>query len=71
MVAVAGFPHSFVGVVIATLVLLPETLAAVRAARQGRMQISLNLAYGSAMASIGLTIRPSRWPRYGFADRSY
>ena len=56
MVAAAGFPHSFVGVVIATLVLLPETLAAVRAARQGRMQISLNLAYGSAMASIGLTI---------------
>lgn len=56
MVAAAGFPHSFVGVVIATLVLLPETVAAVRAARQGRMQISLNLAYGSAMASIGLTI---------------
>lgn len=56
MVAAAGFPHSFVGVVIAALVLLPETLAAVRAARQGRMQISLNLAYGSAMASIGLTI---------------
>jgi Ca2+:H+ antiporter len=42
--------------VIATLVLLPETLAAVRAARQGRIQTSLNLAYGSALASIGLTI---------------
>lgn len=56
MVASAGFPHSFVGVVIATLVLLPETLAAVRAAAQGRLQISLNLAYGSAIASIGLTI---------------
>jgi len=41
---------------IAALVLLPETLAAGRAARQGRMQTSLNLAYGSAMASIGLTI---------------
>lgn len=41
---------------IATLVLLPETLAAVRAAQRGRMQIGLNLAYGSAMASIGLTI---------------
>jgi Ca2+:H+ antiporter len=51
-----GFPQSFVGVVIATLVLLPETLAAARAARRGRVQISLNLAYGSAMASIGLTI---------------
>lgn len=55
-VAAVGFPHSFVGVVIALLVLLPETLAAVRAAGRQRVQISLNLAYGSAMASIGLTI---------------
>jgi Ca2+:H+ antiporter len=55
-VSAVGFPQSFVGVVIAALVLLPETLAAARAARQGRVQISLNLAYGSAMASIGLTI---------------
>jgi Ca2+:H+ antiporter len=55
-VTAVGFPQSFVGVVIATLVLLPETLAAARAARRGRVQISLNLAYGSAMASIGLTI---------------
>ncbi|BBY00587.1 MULTISPECIES: calcium:proton antiporter [Mycobacterium] len=55
-VTAAGFPQSFVGVVIASLVLLPETLAAVRASRQGRIQISLNLAYGSALASIGLTI---------------
>jgi Ca2+:H+ antiporter len=51
-----GFPQSFVGVVIALLVLLPETLAAARTARRDRVQISLNLAYGSAMASIGLTI---------------
>jgi Ca2+:H+ antiporter len=56
LVSAAGFPHTFVGVVIAALVLLPETLAAVRAARAGRIQTSLNLAYGSAMASIGLTI---------------
>jgi len=55
-VAAAGFPPSVVGVVIALLVLLPETLAAARAARRNRIQISLNLAYGSAMASIGLTI---------------
>ena len=55
-VAKAGMPHSVVGVVIAMLVLLPETLAAVRAARRDRTQTSLNLAYGSAMASIGLTI---------------
>ena len=55
-VTAVGFPQTFVGVVIAALVLLPETLAAVRAARRGRIQTSLNLAYGSAMASIGLTI---------------
>ena len=52
----AGFPPSFVGVVIALLVLLPETLAASRAASRDRIQTSLNLAFGSAMASIGLTI---------------
>ncbi len=55
-VSAAGLPLSFVGVVIALLVLLPEALAAVRAAHRERLQISLNLAYGSAMASIGLTI---------------
>jgi len=55
-VAAVGFPPSFVGVVIALLVLLPESLAAARAANRDRIQISLNLAFGSAMASIGLTI---------------
>lgn len=52
----AGAPISVVGVAIAALVLLPETLAAARAASVGRIQTSLNLAYGSALASIGLTI---------------
>jgi Ca2+:H+ antiporter len=51
-----GAPKSAVGVVIALLVLAPETLAAVRNAGRGRVQASLNLALGSAMASIGLTI---------------
>lgn len=55
-VAAVGFPPAFVGVVIALLVLLPESIAAVRAASRDNVQISLNLAYGSAMASIGLTI---------------
>jgi Ca2+:H+ antiporter len=55
-VAALGLPQSFVGVVIALLVLLPETLAAVNAARRNRVQVSFNLALGSAMASIGLTI---------------
>ena len=51
-----GAPASAVGVVIALLVLMPETLTAWRGARRGRVQVSFNLAYGSAMASIGLTI---------------
>ncbi|GGY07725.1 ionic transporter y4hA [Streptomyces hiroshimensis] len=55
-VAAAGLPASVVGVVIALLVLLPETIAALRAARRDRVQTSLNLGLGSAMASIGLTI---------------
>lgn len=55
-VSALGFPQSFVGVVIALLVLLPETLAAIRAARRNRIQTSLNLGLGSAIASIGLTI---------------
>jgi Ca2+:H+ antiporter len=52
----AGLPETFVGVVIAAVVLLPEALAAVAAARVNRLQTSLNLALGSAIASIGLTI---------------
>lgn len=55
-VAAAGFPQSFVGVIIALVVLAPETLAAAKYARAGEVQNGLNLAYGSAMASIGLTI---------------
>lgn len=55
-VAWLGAPDSFVGVVIALIVLLPESVAAVRAAADGRTQSSLNLALGSALASIGLTI---------------
>ncbi len=52
----AGLPRALVGVVIALLVLLPESLAAIRAARLNRLQTSLNLALGSALATIGLTI---------------
>jgi Ca2+:H+ antiporter len=55
-VARMGAPNALVGVVIAGIVLLPEGLAAVRAARRNRLQTSLNLALGSALASIGLTI---------------
>jgi len=52
----AGLPHAVAGVVIALIVLLPETGAALRAAKGNRMQSSLNLALGSGLASIGLTI---------------
>ncbi len=51
-----GLPYAVVGVVIALFVLAPESIAAVRNAVRDRVQNSLNLAYGSAMASIGLTI---------------
>jgi Ca2+:H+ antiporter len=55
-VAAVGAPASAVGLVIALLVLAPETLAAIRNARRDHVQTSFNLAFGSAMASIGLTI---------------
>jgi Ca2+:H+ antiporter len=51
-----GAPKSLVGIIVALVILLPEGFAAVRAARKNRLQTSLNLALGSALASIGLTI---------------
>jgi Ca2+:H+ antiporter len=55
-IAAAGAPRAVLGIAIALLVLLPETWAAVRAAAADRLQTSMNLALGSALASIGLTI---------------
>jgi len=55
-IATVGAPKSVVGIVIAALVLLPEGLASFRAARANRLQTSMNLALGSVLASIGLTI---------------
>lgn len=52
----AGAPESLVGIIIAAVILLPEGMAALRAARQNRLQTSINLSLGSALASIGLTI---------------
>lgn len=51
-----GAPQALVGVIIAAVVLLPEGMAAIKAARRNQFQTSLNLALGSAIASIGLTI---------------
>lgn len=56
MVHSVGAPKSLVGVIIAAVVLLPEGMAAIKAARRNQFQTSLNLALGSALASIGLTI---------------
>lgn len=56
LVVGAGAPKSLVGIIIAGIVLLPEGIAAIRAAYNNRLQTSLNLAFGSALASIGLSI---------------
>jgi Ca2+:H+ antiporter len=55
-IANAGLPTALVGVAIAAVILLPEGIAAIRAARRNQYQISINLALGSALASIGLSI---------------
>ena len=55
-VSLLGVSKGLVGIVIAGMVLMPEGLAALQAARANRLQTSLNLALGSALASIGLTI---------------
>ncbi|HEU4418107.1 MAG TPA: ionic transporter y4hA [Planctomycetota bacterium] len=55
-VRATGTPPAVVGIAIALLVLMPESVAAIRAALADRLQTSLNLALGSALASIGLTI---------------
>jgi Ca2+:H+ antiporter len=55
-VARMGAPKALVGIIIAAVVLLPECIAAYQAARANRLQTSLNLALGSALAGIGLTI---------------
>ncbi len=49
-------PKALVGIIIAAVILLPEGIAAILAARKNRLQTSLNLALGSALATIGLTI---------------
>lgn len=51
-----GLPKSLVAIIIAGVVLLPEGLSAIKAAKHNQLQTSLNLALGSALATIGLTI---------------
>jgi Ca2+:H+ antiporter len=52
----SGAPLKIAGVIVAAIVLLPESFTALRAARRNQLQTSINLALGSAVASIGLTI---------------
>ena len=52
----AGLPTALVGVAVAAVILLPEGIAAIRAAQRNQYQTSINLALGSALASIGLSI---------------
>ncbi len=54
--AAIGAPPAFAGVVVALLVLLPESIAALAAARKNDLQKSINLALGSSIATIGLTV---------------
>ena len=56
MVIEANLPHALVGIIIASVVLLPEIIAAVKAAIKNDIQTSINLSLGSALAAIGLTI---------------
>lgn len=54
--AAIGAPPAFAGVVVALLILLPESVAAISAARKDNLQKSINLALGSSLATIGLTV---------------
>ncbi len=62
----AGLPQSLLGVIIAAVILLPEAIAAVRAAKNDDIQTSLNLSLGSALAAIGLTIPTVAIVSYAF-----
>ena len=61
-----GLPRSLVGIIIAAVILLPEGIAAVSSAKQNKLQNSINLALGSALASIGLTIPSVSFVSYLF-----
>jgi Ca2+:H+ antiporter len=54
--AAIGAPPAFAGILVAVLILLPESVAAISAARKNDLQKSINLALGSSLATIGLTI---------------
>jgi Ca2+:H+ antiporter len=51
-----GAPAAFGGFIVAALVLAPEALGAIQAALHNRLQRSVNIALGSVLATIGLTV---------------
>ncbi len=55
-ISVLRAPAALGGLMVAVLVLSPESLAAIRAARANQLQRSINLALGTALTSISLTI---------------
>jgi Ca2+:H+ antiporter len=61
-----GAPPAFAGVLVALLILLPESVAALAAARKNDLQKSINLALGSSIATIGLTIPAVAVAAYAF-----
>ncbi len=64
--AMIGAPPAFAGVLVALLILLPESVAAIAAARKNDLQKSINLALGSSLATIGLTIPAVAVVAYAF-----
>jgi Ca2+:H+ antiporter len=64
--AAMGAPPAFAGVVVALLILLPESVAAVSAARKDDLQKSINLALGSSLSTIGLTVPAVAVAAYAF-----
>jgi Ca2+:H+ antiporter len=51
-----GMPQAFGGAIVAALVLAPEALSGINAARKNQLQRAVNILHGSVLASIGLTI---------------
>ena len=51
-----GMPQAFGGAIVAAMVLAPEALSGINAARKNQLQRSVNILHGSVLASIGLTI---------------
>ena len=53
---VNGLPRALAGVLVASLILGPEGVAAIQAARSESMQRTMNILLGSALSTIGLTV---------------